>query len=206
MELPIDGRRHFDARTVFQEQRLNPSTPYLSSVPCSWGAIYFPEHWREFHDYITIRLSALSLDIEQWIVPDVRSNNWTKSWKKYFIELVFLRGYVMLYPNFDDYASLSTNHLEVGSHVKHRTKEKQDMFLLPLMGLPQSTSEEVEILNLPDKTLPFFHDLPIVNLTGGISHLDTLVSDGMSRRLELLDCADKYPIPFSARSLMCVMS
>lgn len=206
VELPIDGRRHFDARAVFQEQLLNPSTPYLSPVPCSWGAIYFPEHWREFHDYITIRLSALSLDIEQWIVPNVRSNNWTKSWKKYFIELVFLRGYVMLYPNFDNYASLSTNHLEVGSHVKHRTKEKQDMFLLPLMDLPHSTSEEVAILNLPNKTLPFFHDLPVFNLTGGISRLDTLVSDGISRRLELLDCIDKYPIPFSARSLMCILS
>lgn len=206
MELPIDGRRHFDARTIFQEQLLNPSTPYLSPVPCSWGAIYFPEHWREFHDYITIRLSALSLDIEQWIVPNVRSNNWTKSWKKYFIELVFLRGYVMLYPNFDNYSSLSTNHLEVGSHVKHRTKEKQDMFLLPLMDLPHSTSEEVAILNLPNRTLPFFHNLPVFNLTGGTSQLDTLVSDGISRRMELLDCIDKYPIPFSARSLMCILS
>ena len=112
----------------------------------------------------------------------------------------------MVYPNFDNYASLSTNHLEVGSHVKHRTKEKQDMFLLPLMDLPHSTSEEVAILNLPNKTLPFFHDLPVFNLTGGISRLDTLVSDGISRRLELLDCIDKYPIPFSARSLMCILS
>ncbi len=206
MELPIDGRRHFNARVLFQEQNLDPSTPYLSPVPCSWGAIYFPEHWREFHDYITIRLSALSLDIEQWIVPNVRSNNWTKSWKKYFIELVFLRGYVMLYPSFDNYISLSTNHLEVGSHVKHRTKEKQDMFLLPLMDLPRSITEEVAILDLPNKTLPPFNALPVVNLTGGISRLDTLVSDGISQRLKLLDCIDKYPIPFNARSLMCIMS
>ncbi len=182
MELPIDGRRHFNARVLFQEQNLDPSTPYLSPVPCSWGAIYFPEHWREFHDYITIRLSALSLD------------------------MVFLRGYVMLYPNFDNYISLSTNHLEVGSHVKHRTKEKQDMFLLPLMDLPRSITEEVAILDLPNKTLPPFNALPVVNLTGGISRLDTLVSDGISQRLKLLDCIDKYPIPFNARSLMCIMS
>ncbi|KAK2463709.1 hypothetical protein APHAL10511_004460 [Amanita phalloides] len=174
MELPIDGRRHFNARTLFQEQHLDPSTPYLSPVPCSWGAVYFPEHWREFHDYITIRLSALSLDIEQNIVPNVRSNNWTKSWKKYFIELVFLRGYVMLYPNFDNYTSLSTNHLEVGSHVKYRTKEKQDMFLLPLMELLRSPSDPA-ILNLPNSTLPMFDTLPIINLTGSISRLDTLI-------------------------------
>ncbi|KAF8631855.1 hypothetical protein AX15_002125 [Amanita polypyramis BW_CC] len=204
MELPLDGRRHFNARALFQRHDLDPSTPYLSPVPCSWGAVYFPEHWREFHDYIAIRLSESALDIEQKIVPNVRSNNWAKSWKKYFIELVFLRGYVMLYPNFNSYISLSTNHLEVGSHVKYRTKEKQDMFLLPLMKIPRIPSEELGILELPNETLPFFEGLPVINLTGGITQLDTLIDGGLTRRLELLNCLERQPTLFDARSLMCI--
>ncbi|KIJ65143.1 hypothetical protein HYDPIDRAFT_153126, partial [Hydnomerulius pinastri MD-312] len=87
-------------------------------IPCSWGALYFPSHWREFHDYLSIRLSQHAFPISTTVVPGVRSNKWTKSWKKYFIELVYLRGYVMLYANYEDFVSFSTNHLEVGSHVR----------------------------------------------------------------------------------------
>ncbi|KAF8636413.1 hypothetical protein AX17_003595 [Amanita inopinata Kibby_2008] len=205
MELPIDGRHQFNAQELFNElDNFYSSTPYLSPVPCSWGAVYFPEHWREFHDYLAIRLSESSLDIAQNIVPNVRSNNWSKSWKKYFIELVFLRGYVMLYPNFDNYTSLSTNHLEIGSHVRHRTKEKQDLFLLPLMTLPQSPFNDIELLQLPNQTLPDFDILPVVNLTGSLTGLDELSAVGQSRRLELLNCTEESTL-FDARGLMCMV-
>ncbi|KIP10034.1 hypothetical protein PHLGIDRAFT_39319, partial [Phlebiopsis gigantea 11061_1 CR5-6] len=112
-------------------------TPYLSQIPCSWGAVYFPEHWREFHDYLAARLSGHLLPVGGIVAPGLRSNKWTRSWKKYFIELAFLRGYVMLYPNYRDYLSLSTNHLEVGSHVKETTPEayelKKKLYQLPLL-------------------------------------------------------------------------
>ncbi|KIL69489.1 hypothetical protein M378DRAFT_99099 [Amanita muscaria Koide BX008] len=204
LELPIEGRRSFDARALFHQHNLEPSTPYLSPVPCSWGAVYFPNHWREFHDYITIRLSEVVLNVDQDIVPNVRSNHWTKSWKKYFIELAFLRGYVMLYPNFSNYTSLSTNHLELGSHVRSRTKEKQNLFQLPLMQLPQSASGGIGILNLPNNTLPCFDCLPATNLTGAITHLSALKNAGALRRLELLNCTEERALSFDAQSLMCI--
>ncbi|KAI0080944.1 hypothetical protein K474DRAFT_1704236 [Panus rudis PR-1116 ss-1] len=107
-----------------------------------WGAIYFPEHWREFHDYLSIRLSGQlpDLPVDAVVAPGVRSSKWTRSWKKYLIEFAYLRGYVMLYPNYAGFVSLSTNHLEVGSHVKDMPLEaylqKRRLFLLPLMPLP----------------------------------------------------------------------
>ncbi|KAJ6518627.1 hypothetical protein C8R45DRAFT_851005, partial [Mycena sanguinolenta] len=163
IELHPDGRRPFDARKLFAENNIpDPSTPYLSQIPCSWGAVYFPEHWREFHTYLADRLSETAMEIERIVVPNVRSNNWTKSWKKYFIEMVHLRGYVMLYPNYAEFVSLSTNHLEIGSHVKDRPKDKQEAFTLPLMELGSA----VNLLDLPGGRLPEWDALPTLNLTG----------------------------------------
>ncbi|KAF7308712.1 Succinate dehydrogenase [ubiquinone] iron-sulfur subunit, mitochondrial [Mycena chlorophos] len=163
-ELHPEGRKAFNARSLFAEHKIkNPATPYLSQVPCSWGAVYFPEHWREFHNYLANRLSEAKMEIGQNVVPDVRSNNWSRSWKKYMIELVYLRSYVMLYPNYGDFASFSTNHVEVGSHVKERPKEKQDAFRVPLIEL----DEVWRVLDeLPGKSLPPYEALPVVNLTG----------------------------------------
>lgn len=97
VELRPEGRRPFDAHNLFAQLSLPHNSPYLSQVPCSWGAAYFPEAWREFHQYLSLRLSEHSIDISDTIVPDVRSNRWPKSWKKYFIEMVYLRGYMMLW-------------------------------------------------------------------------------------------------------------
>lgn len=114
------GRILWDASSILREQTdipIDPSTPYLSQVPSSWGAVYFPEIWREFHDYIQIRYSEAywPLESKKYIVsPSVVSDGWKTSWKRFLIELVYLRGYTMLYPNYPDFASLSTNHVELG--------------------------------------------------------------------------------------------
>lgn len=199
----MEGRQAFNPRALFSALGVpHPFTPYLSAVPCSWGAIYFPEHWREFHDYLAVRLASTVLAIEDEVVPAVRSNHWAKSWKKFFIELVYLRGYVMLYPNYEDFISLSTNHLEVGSHVKVRSAEKQDLFLLPLMQLDKPR-ESSRLLDLPHGSLPPLAVLPILNLTGHITSLDALVMQGFARRAELFNCGTS-PDLYAVQSLVCV--
>jgi hypothetical protein len=205
VELPVEGRRPFNARNLFSESGISdPSTPYLSPVPCSWGAVYFPEHWREFHAYLSLRLSEYSMKIDEIVVPNVRSNNWAKSWKKYFIELVYLRGYVMLYPNYRDFVSLSTNHIEVGSHVKFRTKEKQDSFILPLMQLPSpGASVTSGLLDLPGNTLPMWDSLPVLNLTGSLATLQSLAEIGRLRRTKLTGCIND-PAWYDIPDLMCI--
>jgi hypothetical protein len=199
LELRSEGRQPFDARSLFRDLGVkNPSTPYLSQIPCSWGAVYFPEHWREFHEYIVMRLSEWTHRIDEVIVPNVRSNKWVRSWKKYFIELAYLRGYAMLYPNFEDFVSLSTNHLEIGSHVRERTEEKQSMFVLPLMG--------VDEWDCMDTKLPPLHELPALNLVGDlVQSLEDLAETGLGRREALTGCT-YLPSEFSARELMCVDS
>lgn len=205
-ELRPQGRRPFNPRDLFSESGIPDfTTPYLSQVPCSWGALYFPEHWREFHDFLSVRLSETVINIDQNIVPNIRSNGWTMSWKKYFIELVYLRGYVMLYPNFEDFISLSTNHLEVGSHVKDRSDERQGLFQLPLMQLP-TTSGALALLELPNNRLPCWHSLPVLNLTGMLVSLQTILDAGQQRRTELTECTAEHSpsSSYDVRALWCI--
>ena len=136
LELRPEGRVRFDAHQMFAELGIPPTMPYLSQIPCSWGAVYFPEHWREFHRFLSLRMSETSLDITEPIIPDIRSNRWPKSWKRYLNELIYLRGYTMLYPNFEDFYSLSTNHLELGTHVRDDdlAARRRELFEVPLQS------------------------------------------------------------------------
>ncbi|KAI1796670.1 hypothetical protein LXA43DRAFT_879291 [Ganoderma leucocontextum] len=217
LELHPDGRRLFDAHSTLKAAGLvHPNTPYLSQIPCSWGALYFPEHWREFHAYLAARLnsSVWPLPVDEAVVPDVRSNRWTRSWKKYFIELVYLRGYVMLYPNYADYTSLSTNHLEVGSHVHDIPMEtylrKKKLFNVPLMPIPSAAVGDVAVLpstgllELPDARLPGWGALPVFDLLGAISNETTILQRGRERRTELTGCDGMPTHTNDIRELLCI--
>ena len=217
LELRPEGRHRFDARTVFASAaQAHVNTPYLSQIPCSWGAVYFPEHWREFHDYLAVRLSGSVLPISGIVAPGVRSNKWTRSWKKYYIELAFLRGYVMLYPNYRDYLSLSTNHLEVGSHVKETTPEayelKKKLYQLPLLratpihgfgsdeGVP---SVETGLLDLPAERMPEWDALPVLDLLGLLTTAGEVHARGAARSQELFRCGSAEAAPGVRRSPVC---
>ncbi|PIL24948.1 hypothetical protein GSI_12835 [Ganoderma sinense ZZ0214-1] len=219
VELHPDGRRLFDASSTLKTAGLaHANTPYLSQVPCSWGALYFPEHWREFHGYLSMRLNASVWPPppEDIVVPDVRSNRWTRSWKRYFIELVFLRGYVMLYPNYAGYTSLSTNHLEIGSHVHDIPVEtylrKKKLFNVPLMPLPRASTGDAAsaalpstgLLELPDARLPSWDALPMLDLLGAISNETTILQHGRDRRTELTGCDGIPTRANDVRELLCI--
>ncbi|KAF8327282.1 uncharacterized protein EI90DRAFT_3127335 [Cantharellus anzutake] len=199
IELRPEGRRPFNATHLFHSSGIrHASTPYLSQVPCSWGAIYFPEVWREFHEYLIDRLSERIFDIETLVVPDSRSNKWTKSWKKFFIELVFLRGYLMLYPNYPNFTSFSTNHLEAGTHVRRDAvmdsgfAAKKAAFELPLMPLTSMSILEPSLFGLPNGRVPRWEELPVVDLWGALQQERTLVAIGFARHTELV--ADKCAV------------
>lgn len=163
LELMPEGRISFDPNDVLLPADYPPRTPYASQVPCSWGAVYFPEHWREFHQYLTSRLLDLDSSHPRLniFVPGSRSERWKKSWKKYYIEMVYLRAYVMVYPNFQDFESFSTNHLEFGTHIKHdRAQGAIDSFVVPLM------QRDTLISQLPNERLPSIDQLPFMDLWG----------------------------------------
>ncbi|KAL1686431.1 hypothetical protein GGG16DRAFT_117925 [Schizophyllum commune] len=187
-ELHADGRRAFDARALFAAHPAvaHASSPYLSQVPCSWGAVYFPRAWRAFHAYLALRLSGRLLPPGEAVAPGLRSNAWARSWKKFFIEMVYLDGGAMLYPNYAGWESLSTNHLERGSHVKVRSREKREMFQVPLMQA--EGGGRALLAGMPGEGLPRLADLPVLNLTGSLSSLEEIAEVGRARRGELHAC------------------
>ena len=208
IETKPKGREFFNPRTLFAANDITEyTTPYLSQIPCSWGALYFPEHWREFHSYLNVRFSEALFSIDAIVVPDARSNRWSKSWKKYFIELAYLRGYVMVYPNYDNFVSLSTNHFEIGSHVKNTSREsyvkKREMFRVPVMGL----EGPARLMDLPNGTLPGFNDLPVLDLFGQLSSLEDLIQLGQTRQSEVVpNCEPSFEnhVRPDFRALLCV--
>ncbi|KAI9318525.1 hypothetical protein BX666DRAFT_2025975 [Dichotomocladium elegans] len=198
LELNPEGRRPFDPNQAIGPS-YDPRVPYLSQVPCSWGAVYFPEHWREFHSYLTNRLEDLEQDkLLNITVPGSRSERWKKSWKKYFIELVYLRSYVMLYPNFQLFESFSTNHLEFGTHVKQEQGRVNalDEFLVPLM------QRDTILSQLPNNRLPLFADLPILDLWGKLSTLEELDTIGANWHKNVSSCPRTVG-KFDAQDLLC---
>ena len=152
--------------------------------------------------------------LSEHVVPDVRSNRWRHSWKRYFIELVYLRGYLMLYPNYPDFASLSTNHLETGSHVKDMPVEayirKKKLFTVPLMPLPSLPTGDdpsmpvTGLLDLPDARLPEWSTLPVLDLLGNVLDSDALIRRGTDRRTELTGCDGVLTQAFDVEELLCM--
>ncbi|CAG8721971.1 13035_t:CDS:2 [Dentiscutata erythropus] len=176
-------------------------SPYLSQVPCSWGALYFPEIWHEFRIYQNARLNDIhGLNLQKVIVPESRSNRWKASWKRFFIELVYLRGYVMLYPNYEDFVSFSTNHLEKGVHNRKDKKEVKEVFGLPLMD------KDIVLDGLPGGRLPNFKDLPTMDLWGKVTPIKELIQRGHKLHLKISHCPpnDFDELTYDPQDLLCV--
>ncbi|CAG8468789.1 1861_t:CDS:2, partial [Ambispora gerdemannii] len=201
LELHMSGRKSFNPSLILQKGNFSIRSPYLHQVPCSWGAVYFPEIWREFHEYINARMEdEATIKMQKIVVPESRSNRWRNSWKRYFIELVYLRGYVMLYPNFDNFTSLSTNHMESGMHIHSTNVMKSRAFDLPLMH------ENIILKELPQGRLSEFKSLPVIDLWGKLVTAETLINRGRALQIQVSDCPPRVGTPYrySAKDLLCV--
>ncbi|KAK5830732.1 Anion exchange 4 [Gossypium arboreum] len=163
--------------------RIHPNTPYLHQLPCSWGAVFFPKHWREFYVYMNMRFTedAKANPVQ---IPKSRTNGWQASWKKFLIDMMYLRGYVSLYPNFPNQASFSTNHMEPGAHISAKDNvvrhDKAD-FEVPLL------TEDFRTL-LPNGKLPPASKLPSLNLFNQPVSLIGLKAAGAKLGQDVLPC------------------
>jgi hypothetical protein len=132
---PLDREcRRFDAQDLISRLTARPNSPYLQQLPCSWGAVYFPRAWREFARYMQFRVNQNNTT--PLLIPGSRTTGWGKSWKKYFVEYMYINGYFLLYPNFPNQASLSTNHLEEGEHIMRNVTSHSHLnedFTVPLL-------------------------------------------------------------------------
>ncbi|KAK8683602.1 hypothetical protein V6N13_039656 [Hibiscus sabdariffa] len=164
-------------------KRIHPNTPYLHQLPCSWGAVFFPKLWREFYVYMNMRFTedAKANPVQ---IPKSRTNGWQASWKKFLIDMMYLRGYVSLYPNFPNQASFSTNHMEPGAHISAKdnvVKHDKTDFEVPLL------KEDFRPL-LPNGKLPPASKLPSLNLFNQPISLKGLKTAGAKLGQDVLRC------------------
>ncbi|KAI7830267.1 hypothetical protein BC939DRAFT_392954 [Gamsiella multidivaricata] len=186
VETHLAGRAPFNPEDIFIETpEYELRTPFLLQLPCSWGAVYFPEHWREFHEYVADRLLDIEWNktsLQSVQIPNSRTNRWSNSWKKLFIEMIYMRGYVMLYPNFFNFTSFSTNHLEWGTHTKQQ-RNSAGTFLVPLM-----TDSERLLDDLPNRRLPDWDSLPVLDLWANLATSAELIKRGRALQEKLNPC------------------
>lgn len=184
-----EGRRLFKPGEILKLNGFDEHLPYLYQSATSYGALYFPEHWREFHDYITARVADQSKkQLQNITVPHARSSRWLNSWRRYMDEFIYMRAYVMLYPNFEDYTSFCTYHMDMSSYHNHVMEDDAwqaaSLFKVPLMKA--DTLEE----QLPrDGELPAWSDLPLLDMWGNMERMDTLVSRGIELQRQVSSCA-----------------
>ncbi|CAG8529354.1 7785_t:CDS:2 [Paraglomus occultum] len=201
MELPLPGRIYFSPDQALEGYPFPSRTPYLCQVPCSWGAVYFPEIWREFHDYLLVRIEDWNtLKFQNVTIPWSRSNKWRASWKKFLIELTYLRGYVMLYPNFEEFASFSNNHAEIGEHMHLKPGKVYNVtiFQVPLM------QNDVILQQLPKGSLPSYKELPILDLWGNVTSSDEIIERGNALHANISLCSIPDELTYDPQDLLCI--
>jgi hypothetical protein len=104
--------KRWNASAVIQDGR----NAYLSTVPGSWGAAYWSDKWNEFAEFIDVRMKPPYYDVQaehlepsqkykydelrltpkELFIPDSRSNVWPKSWKRFMVDFMYVRGLLMV--------------------------------------------------------------------------------------------------------------
>ncbi|MCD9640804.1 hypothetical protein HAX54_026453 [Datura stramonium] len=127
---------------------------------------------------------SLKIKAKSVQIPKSRTNGWQASWKKFLIDMMYLRGYVSLYPNFPNQMSFSTNHMEPGAHIAAKNnvvKHNKADFEVPLI------KEDFKNL-LPNGKLPPASKLPSLNLFNQPVSLKGLKTAG-AKLSDVLQCS-----------------
>ena len=97
-EYEYNRRKPFYVRDIVREVGSVDDSPFLFQTPCSWGAVYFPDTWKVFLAYLQERI-RLNTHVH---IPYSYTNGWRASWKKFLFEFMYIKGYFLVYPNFDE--------------------------------------------------------------------------------------------------------
>jgi hypothetical protein len=165
---------------------------FLFQQPCSWGALYFPWAWRNFLSYHAKRRGTAPFKEEgMQVIPESCVSGWRRSWKKYLMELMVMKGLVMLYPTLPNEESLSVHHREQGEHTGFGAQKQQvfsvsakivDYFRVPLAQEKQidklfSLLSSEEMIELP---LVSFHHFKVDSIED-LKSFGKLVEDNNSQ-------------------------
>ena len=180
------------------------SPVFALQVPCSWGALFVGSVWNEFLQFYARRVKPPFFNFSQekaqrgvgkdreplgdphLYIPFARSNVWPRSWKRFMIDFMYGRGYVMLYPNLNNQRAFSTTYMERGGHSGKdgKVEEMQASELRnevdPLKTVPLLTRADVNLLAQQMATIPAYDYLPVFDIYHQPSNRKALVSHGFA--------------------------
>ncbi|KAH0612691.1 uncharacterized protein H6S33_009071 [Morchella sextelata] len=172
-------------------------SPFLYTAPSSRAALYFPQHWIEFHSYFSQSLlfptMGAAFTNQTNLTRLTMSKEISDSWSTSFINLIRSRGYVMLYPSFHKEA-LAIVHNETPSYT--RTKH----------GFEKTLMDKNNVMrDLPAQALPIYNTIALVDWWGRSMQWDKLELDALRYRQATSSCPTSLTAGFSfdAGDLFC---
>lgn len=114
---------------------------YETSLPSSWGPVYYSWFVSSFISFVDARLTVnnakeeerskhvkdygmLRLQPHDLEIRGLRSNVWPFSWKKYLIEWMHINAFTMIYPNLPGETGFATSTFEKGEHANGQPNDR----------------------------------------------------------------------------------
>lgn len=175
--------------TKFTPPLLNETaTPFLWQAPNSNAALYFGEKWVELHDFVSRSLTSQH-KLASSKPPQKEVSKTYPSWLEHILEIARLRGYAMIYPNFESVDTLVTLHNDL-----YRPPEEFKKEVMKEIKQGELRADMKEHLSLKHKErpllttgflsfiksggrLPLLVDLPVIAFDGKTIDFTDLDSD-----------------------------
>ena len=71
--------------------------PFLLQLPSALGTLYIPKVWSELMKLLRYRSMNAGSDVS---VVGTNAAHWDAHWMKYLLQLVYIKGYMIMYPNY----------------------------------------------------------------------------------------------------------
>jgi hypothetical protein len=108
----------------------------LNQMPSSWGGFYEAKGWSMFQKYYPSRARLTVGESLIVGVPHSLSNEWTNSWKRFYMELMFNAGWTFMYRTHPEQMGFATTLRSSGAHttLTNTEAERKCLVNLPLFN------------------------------------------------------------------------
>jgi len=201
-------------------------SPFLWQAPNSNAALIFGDKWVELHDFVSRSISSQHLLPTPATINEKVVSKSHPSWLEHILKLARARGYVTLYPNFENPDVLATMHSELYQAPEEYMEELDEegsgteLTADPTRYKSLSKGEKPLAMKSLLKILPFkgvlpkISEMPILSWDGEVTSfsgiLDSADSYAKVFRREIGGCeeaaAEKSQVSLLAGDLFCLDS
>ena len=194
-----------DDKTAFVAPLINSSdsgdapkvSPFLWQAPNSNAALIFGDKWVELHDFVSQSLSSQHLLPTPATLNEKVVSKSHPSWLEHVLKLARARGYLTLYPNFENPDALATTHNEVYQSPEEYSDELDDEASGTVLTADPAQHKSLDKSEQPLAMKSLLKILPFKGVLPKISEIPVLTWNGeVTSIIDVLDSADDYARTF----------